>query len=174
MRQLSVSSTRLLQAFALLALLLGSSPVAAKPTDFSVKGVNGEWNGKNIGLRSFKKKVVYMTFFATWCKPCLNEMKQLKRVYKKLKKKGLIVLAVSVDEPQTAADVVPTIKRYKIDYPVVMDTQGQIVRLYNPKRATPFSVLFNRQHKVVKTRSTFQISDMPEIKKEINEALKSK
>lgn len=161
-------------AFTLSLILLGSSPAQAKPSDFTVQGINGKWNGKKIGLRSFKNKVVYMTFFATWCKPCLTEMKQLKRVYKKWKKKGLVVLAVSVDEPQTRADVGPTVKRYKIKYPVVIDTSGAIVRLFNPKRATPFSVLFDRKHKVKKTRSSFQISDMAEIKAEIKAELKRK
>ncbi len=159
-------------AVALLTILLGSQGAWAKPADFTVEGINGKWNGKKLGLRSFKNKVVYMTFFATWCKPCLTEMKQLKRVYKKWKKKGLIVLAVSVDEPQTRADVRSTVKRYKIPYPVVIDTTGQIVRLYNPKRATPFSVLFNRKHVIKKRRSSFQISDMDTIKREILAELK--
>ena len=163
-----------LSAFVAGVILLGSWSVQAKPSDFTVTAINGKWNGKKIGLRAFKNKVVYMTFFATWCKPCLTEMKQLKRVYKKWKKKGLVVLAVSVDEPQTRADVTPTVKRYKIKYPVVIDKSGQIVRLFNPKRATPFSVLFDRKHKIKKTRSSFQISDMAEIKAEILAELKNK
>jgi peroxiredoxin len=153
------------------ATLLLASPAAAGPTDFTAEAINGKWNGKNIGLRSFKKKVVYMTFFATWCKPCLTEMKHLRKIYKKYKGKGLVVLAVSVDEPQTRSRVRPTIKRYRIKYPVVIDTQGQVVRLYNPKRATPYSVLFDRNGKILKTRTAFQISDLPEMEKEISEAV---
>lgn len=159
-------------AFAGASLLL-ASPAIAGPTDFTATGVNGEWNGKNIGLRSFKKKVVYMTFFTTWCKPCLTEMKHLRKLYDKYKSKGFIVLAVSVDEPQTRSRVVPTVKRYRIKYPVIIDEQGQVVRLYNPKRATPFSVLFDRAGKMIKTRSAFQISDLPEIEKEIASAVGS-
>lgn len=157
-----------------LLLLTLSITSYAKSTDFSIKAINGKWNGKKISLKTFEKKVVYMTFFATWCKPCLTEMKQLKRVYKKYKDKGLVVLAVSVDEPQTQAGVKPLVKRYKIPFPVVIDSQGDLVRLFNAKRATPFSVLFDRNHKIVKSRSSFQISDMDEIKKEILTELEKK
>lgn len=155
----------------MLTLSLAAGSLQAKPTDFTEKGINGPWNGKPLGLRSFKGKVVYMTFFATWCKPCITEMKQLRKIYTENEKKGLVVLAVSVDEPQTRSRVRPTVKRLKLPYPAVIDAQGTIVRLFNPKRATPFSVLFDRQGKVRKTRSSFQISDLPEIKKEIEEAL---
>ncbi|MBW2732682.1 MAG: TlpA family protein disulfide reductase [Deltaproteobacteria bacterium] len=156
-------------AFTLVILPVG---VWAKSPDFTEKGINGKWNGKPLGLRSFKGKVVYMTFFATWCKPCITELKQLKKVYEENKKQGLVVLAVSVDEPQTRSRVRPTVKRLKLPFPAVIDAQGTIVRLFNPKRATPFSVLFDRQGKVRKTRSSFQISDLPEIRKEILEALR--
>lgn len=159
---------------AAVSLLLGgvAQPAHAKLTDFTLKAINGKWNGKDIGLRTFKKKVIYMTFFTTWCRPCKTELKQLRRIYKKYKKKGLEIIAVSLDQPQTRSRVRPLVKRYKLKFPVVIDSSSQLQRLYNPKRAMPFSILISRERKVLKRRAAFQISDLPEIEDEIRNALK--
>ena len=165
---------RWLCSLVMASLLLSGAYASARDTDFSVRAINGQYQGKMIGLRTFKGKVIYLAFFATWCKPCLSELKHLRKLQAKYADKGLIVLGVSVDEPQTRSRVLPTIKRYKIDYPVAIDTDSQVVRLYNPKRATPFSLLFSRDGKVLSRRSTFQASDLPDIEKEIVRALDKK
>ena len=69
------------------------------------------------------------------------------------------------------AKVKSTVKRYRLDFPVAIDAESRIVKLYNPKRALPFSVLI-KKGKVLKTRAAFQVSDLPLIEKEILAALK--
>jgi peroxiredoxin len=153
-----------------LALLLSLAPAAAsagKATNFTVRDINGKY----VRLSDFKKNVVLMNFWATWCKPCLVELKHLQKLYKKYRSKGFVVLAVSMDGPETRAKVKPFVKRYKLKYPVVVDKETRIVKLYNPKRAAPFSV-FIKKGKVVKTREGFQVSDLPAIEKEIKGFLK--
>ncbi len=53
--------------------------------------------GKNISLQSLKGKVVILDFWASWCGPCIKTNKELVKVYKKYKTKGLEIYSVSID-----------------------------------------------------------------------------
>lgn len=151
-----------------LLTLAASLPARAggKATNFTVRDINGKY----VRLSDFKKQAVLMNFWATWCKPCLVELKHLQKLYDKYRSKGFVVLAVSMDGPETAAKVKPFIKRYKLTFPVVIDTETSIVKLYNSKHAAPFSV-FLKKGRVVRTREGFQVSDLPAIEKEIKDLL---
>ena len=154
-------------AFTVLAALAPARADARKATNFTVRDVNGRY----VRLSDFGDKVVLMSFWATWCKPCLVELKHLQKLYKKYRSKGFVVLAVSMDGPETRAKVKPFVKRYKLRYPVVVDSETRVVKLYNPKHAAPFSVLL-KKGRVVKSREGFQVSDLPAIEKEIRDLLK--
>ena len=52
-----------------------------------------------------------------------------------------------------------------------IDRETRVVKYYNPKHAAPFSVLI-RKGKVIKTRESFQVSDLPAIEKEIQDNLR--
>lgn len=137
-----------------------------KSTNFTVRDINGRY----VRLSDFQNKVLLMSFFATWCKPCLTELKHLEKFYREFKSKGFVVLAISTDGPESRDKVKPLVKQYKFTFPVVFDAESQVVKLYNPKRAQPFSVLM-KNGKVVKTREAFHVSDLPHIRKEIENLL---
>ena len=54
--------------------------------------------GNPVSLSSIKAKVKLLDFWASWCRPCRAKMKELKEVYPKLQKKGIIVCSISLDE----------------------------------------------------------------------------
>ncbi len=139
---------------------------AARAINFTIRDLSGRY----VRLSDFKDKLVYMSFWATWCKPCISELKHLRKLYKRYKSKGFVVLAVSIDGPETRAKVKSAVKRYKLTFPVVVDIASRLVKLYNPKRTLPFSVMI-KGNKILKTRATFQVSDVPQIEKEIKAAL---
>ena len=64
---------------------------AAKP--FNLKTPEG----KDISLASFRGKVVLLNFWGTWCKPCLKELPEFDRLYRRYRKNGLVVIAVATD-----------------------------------------------------------------------------
>ena len=55
-------------------------------------------DGKSIPFEQFKGQVVILSFWASWCTPCLLEMPTLADVEKEFEGRGLKVVAVSVDE----------------------------------------------------------------------------
>jgi len=154
----------------ILTLFVGSILTVAPAeagTNFTLRALDGKY----LRLSDYKKKVVYLTFWATWCKPCLAEMKHLNKFHARYKAKGLVVLGVNLDGPETRSRVRATVARYKLKFPIAIDTQSRAVKLYNPRRSLPFSVLI-KKGKVIKKRASFQVSDLPEIEKEIKAALK--
>ena len=157
-------------ALAALLVVSSSTPVMAgkkKSINFTVRDLKGKY----VRLSDFKDKTVEIAFWATYCKICQKKLRHLNRWYKKYRSKGFVVLAVSVDGPQTQSKVKPIVRRYKLKYPILIDKESRISRLFNPKRATPFSV-FIKNGKKVKVREGFQISDVKGMEKELKDLLK--
>lgn len=159
--------TLLLGIALLLVLPARAGGAGGTATNFTVRDLNG----KHLRLSDFSKNVVLMSFWATWCKPCLAELRHLEKLYQKYRGKGFVVLAISMDGPESQAGVKPMVQKYRLSFPVAIDRETRVVKLYNPKHAAPFSVLI-RRGKVVRTRESFQVSDLPAIEKEIQDLLR--
>ena len=61
---------------------------------FTLKDINDN----DVSLSSYKGKVIIVNFWATWCKPCQEEMDDLESAYKKNNDNGLVILGVDVRE----------------------------------------------------------------------------
>jgi len=86
-------------------------------------------DGKKVSLADYKGKVVLLNIWATWCAPCVAEMPSMEKLYQELKDEGFELLAVSVDESGVEV-VTPFMKKHKLSFPVLLDTQGDIKSLY--------------------------------------------
>jgi peroxiredoxin len=98
-------------------------------------------SGKKIQLKDFRGKLVFLNFFATWCGPCREEMSGMERLYLSYHDKGLIILAINMQE--SAKTVRPFVQRLKLSFPAVLDTKGSVSREYGI-RALPVSFLVGR------------------------------
>ncbi len=78
--------------------------------------------GKKIDLAKYRGKVVLIDFWAAWCAPCRQEMPNVIRTYKDLKKKGFEVIGVSLDEDRAKFD--KFIRDNKMDWPQIYDGKG--------------------------------------------------
>jgi cytochrome c biogenesis protein CcmG, thiol:disulfide interchange protein DsbE len=89
-------------ALALLALTgcySGSRPprIGVSAPDFTVQDAEHK-----ITLSQFRGQVVVLNFWATWCPPCVEEVPSLVEMQRRMKAKGVTVVAVSVDADQGA------------------------------------------------------------------------
>jgi peroxiredoxin len=132
----------LLQSLACLALLLPQPAFAQKAPDFTLTALDG----KVVRLsETAAGKVALINFWATWCVPCVKELPHLQKFQDLYGAKGLQVLTISIDGPDRLANVSAFIDRYGYTVPVLLDTDSQVVSLYNPRLNLPYSVLLDRQ-----------------------------
>jgi peroxiredoxin len=87
-------------------------------------------NEKPYRLSDFRGKVVFLNFWATWCKPCREEMPSMEVLYKNFEKDGLVILAVSIDRVTTKKEIPPFVKSLNLTFPVLVDSWGQTDKRY--------------------------------------------
>ena len=70
--------------------------------------------GKQISLSDFKGKVVYLDFWASWCLPCMQEMRETRKLKTRLQQlPQVVMLYVSLDEQKDRDKWVSAINRNK-------------------------------------------------------------
>jgi len=91
---------RIFAAFLFVSFLfLGfSGPSFAGPISriTDIKSPYFNLKGEKVLLASMEGKVVLVTFWASWCAPCLLEVPTLNRIHRRFASRGLVVIAVSV------------------------------------------------------------------------------
>jgi peroxiredoxin len=77
----------------------GSRPprIGSSAPDFTVQDSQNK-----VTLSQFHGQVVVLNFWATWCAPCVEEIPSLVAMQRRMKEKGVTVLAVSVDVDEGA------------------------------------------------------------------------
>jgi len=71
-------------------------------------------------LADFKGKIVLISFWATWCPPCVREIPSMNKLYADMDKSKFEILAVNIGEKKSI--VKKFLKQNKIDFPVLLDT----------------------------------------------------
>lgn len=91
--------------------------------------------GKDVELKQFRGRPVLLNFWATWCVPCREEMPELETAYRQGKGTGLVVLAVSLDDPRAFKDIPEFLKEGdprvgSYTFPVVLDEKQEVSKAY--------------------------------------------
>lgn len=98
--------------------------------------------GQEVRLSDLRGKVVLLNFWATWCKPCKEEMPAMQASYDKLREQGFVVLAVN--ELEDTEKVIEHVRKHGHTFPVVMDHDNVVANHYGVV-GLPASFLVDRQ-----------------------------
>lgn len=123
----------------------------------------------NIQLKSYRGKVVYVDFWASWCGPCRISLPVLDTLRKKYRKQGFEVIAINLDEEKE--DAMAFLKEFPVSYPTARDDQGKTPTLYG-LRGMPTAYLIDRQGKVNLVHEGFKKSDTEALSAQIATLLK--
>ena len=100
-------------------------------------------------------KPFVISFFATWCKPCLRELKAIAEVYPDWQEEtGMKLIAISVDEAQNAGKVRPLADSLGWDYEVLLDTNGELKSALGIQ-SVPHLYIIDGNGKIVENRSGY-------------------
>jgi peroxiredoxin len=125
--------------------------------DFTLPTLDGD----SVTLSELRgKKVVLIDFWSTTCDPCLREMPELVKIYKERKDKGFEVLAITIDGPDTMAQVSSVVKSKNMIFPILLDEETEVMDRYNPKGELPFTAVINREGRIVLKRAGYQPGDV--------------
>lgn len=130
-------------------------------------------NGKYIELnKETGNGPILLSFWATWCKPCLEEMAEYNKIYEQYKEKGFILLAVSTDTEKSVAKVKPYIKSKGYDFRVLLDTNSEVARKYYAQQM-PYTVLIDKSGNIVYSHLGYMKGDEKKVEKLITELLEN-
>lgn len=111
--------------------------------DFTVEMLDG----KRVTLSSLRGKVVLVSFWATWCPPCRQEMAHMQEgVIDRFAGSDLVVLPISRGEKRETVE--KFIEKMGYGFPVGLDIDQSIYSKY-ASNYVPRSVVINREGEVV-------------------------
>ena len=109
------------------------------PPDFSVgKPILAfkakKMDGKTVNFpEDYKGKIVMLDFWATWCGPCMGEVPGLAKAYEEYHPKGIEILGISLDQPNSADKVKQVTGENNMTWPQVYDGkfwQAEVAQMY--------------------------------------------
>ncbi|MDE5552079.1 MAG: TlpA family protein disulfide reductase [Muribaculaceae bacterium] len=108
-------------------LLCGASSAFADLPAVTLQDIDG--NTVNTAELYNDGKPMVISFFATWCKPCMRELKAIHEVYPDWQDEtGVRVIAVSTDTAQDAQKVKPLVASKGWEYQVLLDPSEEFKR----------------------------------------------
>lgn len=131
-------------------------------------------DGKRVKLADTHGKVVLISFWASWCGPCKQELPILDALAKKYAEQGLVVWSINTDAPKTAADVKRIVAQKGVSLPILMDSEGAVAAKLDPANAMPFTLYLDRAGRVAHTHEGFQPGDEADIEARVQALLAEK
>lgn len=125
--------------------------------DFSLEDLKGQ----RVELADYKNKIVILSFWASWCEPCVEEFPSLINLIKEMKG-DVVLLAVSADH--TLESLLAFIKAFDAsdeNIKIMWDKNQEIAQLYGTE-VLPESYILGYQNKIIRKIAGVDKWDSPQ------------
>ena len=103
----------------------GSGPVVGQPAPtFALRNADGQI----VKLTDLRGKVVWINFWATWCRPCKQELPDIQKLYGEKRDQGLEVLTINYQDPRE--DAIAYFRDNNLEIPMLLDGSGSVYDQY--------------------------------------------
>ena len=135
-------SLLMLESFCCAPEAVATNPLAP---NYALRDINGE----EYRLSEHRGEIIVLTFWAPWCNPCMAELPHLNRIDKNYEDRDVNVVAVSIDAARHISKVKAYVKSRKYAFTTLIDRDTTVVSQYNPSKAIPYTVVIDRQGRIV-------------------------
>ncbi|MCG8673035.1 MAG: TlpA family protein disulfide reductase [Pseudomonadales bacterium] len=135
--------------------------IGDKAKNFTLKSNLGE----NLRLSEQRGQVILMTFWATWCGPCTQQLKDFETLYQTHKEKGFQVWAVGMDEdPKESAFHG---QKLGLSFPILFDGKHEVAKAYMVDDL-PTTVIVDRDGEIRFIQEDYRNKHLDTYKKKLN------
>jgi len=149
------------------------SPLLTKDNDIPSVTVL-DLKNKKVDTKTFSNngKPFIILFWATWCKPCIQELKTMHEIYEEWQEKtGVKIIAVSIDDSRSSKKVAPFVNGRGWTFDVYIDENSDFKRAMNVNNP-PHSFLVDGKGKIVFQHNGFAPGDEDNLFKELKKVVK--
>ena len=152
----------------LIAQIGGKVEIENKLPKMSLKMLNG----KSTNVYSFLEDgPILINFWATWCAPCIKEMKYLDKFNKNYSESGFQIVSINTDTPRSLSKVKSFVKSRKYSFEVLTDPKSEFIRKAGGK-VLPYLLLVNTDGTIFRRHMGYSPGDEITLEKEISELIK--
>ena len=138
---------KLLATLLFIFMFFGLAAQKSDLPNITLKNLDGE--SVNISEISNGGKPFVMTFWATWCGPCVKEHNALTEVYDDwVEETGVKIFSVSIDDSRSSAKIKPFVDGKGWPFEILLDVNKDLARAMNVNNP-PHTFLFDGKGKIV-------------------------
>lgn len=139
---------------ALTAMAFGAAAQnATLPSNVSLKTLDGKIV-QSSAIQNDGHPII-VSFWATWCKPCMRELNTIKEVYPDWQEEtGVKLVAISIDDSRSSSKVKPVVDGNGWEYEVYLDPNQDMKRAMNVVNV-PHTFLLNGKGEIVSQHTSF-------------------
>jgi peroxiredoxin len=119
---------------------LDPTATGKKGPDFALQDVNG----KDFRLEGLRGTVAVLNFWASWCKPCQEQLAAIQKLHDELASQGVVFVGIDDESAETVKSFAEA-RGYT--FPMLLDTEQGVHQLYGVRWA-PTTVVINRKGKI--------------------------
>jgi len=124
--------------------------------------------GQLVDLSKLEGKVVLIDFWASWCRPCKQEMPVLEALHKKYRADGLVVVGINIDSK--AKKMRSFLKATPVTFRQVRDEKLIVANRYEPP-AMPSSFFVGRDGRIRYVHEGFRKGDAEKLESQVKALL---